>query len=98
MLENAQVRHTSGPSIASHSQLHTELLTYSTLTKWLKDSEPLRFSEVMEVSQFCSTPLSLMYNVFCGRPMSAAFGVFMMMRFAFFCQKRELLFPEEVLM
>lgn len=52
MLENAQVRHTSGPSIASHSQLHTELLTYSTLTKWLKDCEPLRFSEVMEVSKF----------------------------------------------
>ena len=49
MLENTQVRHTSGPSITSHSQLHTDLLNYSSLTKWLKECEPVRFSEVMEV-------------------------------------------------
>ena len=64
MLENAQVRHTSGPSIATHSQLHTELLTYSNLPKWLKECEPFRFSEVMEVSRFCFSPLSLTYSVF----------------------------------
>lgn len=50
MLDNAQIRHTSGPSITSHSQLHTDLLSYSGLTRWLKECEPIRFSEVMEVT------------------------------------------------
>lgn len=49
MVENAQISHTSGPFIASHSQLHTQLLAYSNLTRWLKDCETVRFGEVMQV-------------------------------------------------
>ena len=87
------MRHTSGPSIASHSQLHTDLLTYSTLTKWLKECEAFRFSEVMEVSRLLFyTTNSNMVSV---RLTSAAFGVFMMMRFVFCCQRHVLLFREE---
>ena len=49
MLDAVQIRHITTPVISSHSSLHGELLPYSELTKWLRDSEPLRFSEVMEV-------------------------------------------------
>ena len=59
MLDNASVRHTSSPVIASHSQVHTELLTYSKLTKWLKGCETIRFGEVMEVS-WCSEYIILL--------------------------------------
>ena len=49
MLDAIQVRHVSIPSISSHTAVHTDLLPYSALVKWLRDSEPLRFSDVMEV-------------------------------------------------
>ncbi len=49
MMENVRVRHTSGPSIVSHGQVHADLLGYSKLMAWLKECEPVRFSEVMEV-------------------------------------------------
>ncbi|XP_064407161.1 exocyst complex component 1-like [Halichondria panicea] len=48
MLDNAHVRHTVGPSITSHSQVHSDLLGYSKLMCWLKECEPVRFSEVLE--------------------------------------------------
>ena len=59
MVENAQVRHTSGPAIATHSALHTDLLTFSGLTRWLKECEPSRFGEVMEVR------ISLIFQFLC---------------------------------
>ena len=49
MLDAVQVRHVSVPSISSHNAVHTDLLPYSALVKWLRDCEPLRFSDVMEV-------------------------------------------------
>ena len=49
MLDAIQVRHVSIPSISSHTAVHTDLLPYSALVKWLREQEPLRFSDVMEV-------------------------------------------------
>lgn len=49
MLDAVQVRHVSVPSISSHNAVHTDLLPYSALVKWLRDCETQRFSDVMEV-------------------------------------------------
>ena len=50
MIESAHVRHGSSPTLASHSQIHNELLKYSELTRWLKECQPQVFSDVMDVS------------------------------------------------
>lgn len=82
MLENANVRHTSEPSIASHTQLHTELLTYSNLTRWLKECEPIRFGEVMEVSHVkFNCPFTGCTNVYICRLMCAVLNECMMTKF-----------------
>jgi len=49
ILDAVQVRHVSVPSISSHNAVHTDLLPYSALVKWLRDCETQRFSDVMEV-------------------------------------------------
>ena len=54
MTESIHVRHASSPTLASHSQVHTDLLVYSDLTKWLKECQPEIFSEVMDVSCVCA--------------------------------------------
>ena len=53
MTESTQVRHTSCPSLTSHSAIHNDLLMYRDLMKWLKECQPGIFSEVMDVSIFC---------------------------------------------
>lgn len=50
MTESAHVRHASSPTLASHSPVHNDLLMYQELTKWLKESQPEIFSEVIDVS------------------------------------------------
>lgn len=65
MTESAHVRHTSSPTLASHSLVHNELLMYRELTKWLKECQPAIFSEVMDVSVLlfclCSVLLILIF-------------------------------------
>lgn len=39
----------SSPTLESHSRVHTALLVYGELTKWLKDCQPEVFCEVMDV-------------------------------------------------
>ena len=51
MTESVHIRHASSPTLASHSAVHTDLLVYRELTKWLKECQPEIFSEVMDVSR-----------------------------------------------
>ena len=50
MSENMQVKHGSSPSLVSHSVIHSDLLMYQELTKWLKDCQTDIFAELKEVS------------------------------------------------
>lgn len=48
--EDAQSRNPGMPSLVTHNAVHQTLLPYSALLRWMRESETLRFNEVMEVS------------------------------------------------
>ena len=63
MLEDVQMRHSTSPTISSHSSVHGDLLPYSSLMKWMRDCENQRFAEVTEVCVCLSVCLSVCVSV-----------------------------------